>query len=181
MTGHSPPAIVFHFATCHGRIELERTFTLAWNTNALSQALRIEDQDVVDFFTDGRRLPFVVERRLKLDYPDWGLAQAQGSGFVLVDPENGRWDVRSITKSGVYFCPSYMVGSGRAFVKDEFNQKLREINGFILSDVTLFPDVPIYKIPVQNVIRWYDNRLLDNQAKVTRNKFLSNLANDIQF
>lgn len=74
-----------------------------------------------------------------------------------------------------------MVGSGREFNEVQFNQKLNEIDGFILSDVTLFPNVPIYKIPVQNVIRWYDNNQLNSKAEVTRNKFLLRLANDIQF
>ena len=36
--------------------------------------------------TDGRRVSFIIERRLMWDNPDWQLAPSEGAGFDPLDP-----------------------------------------------------------------------------------------------
>lgn len=66
-----------------------------------------------------------------------------GAGGAIdwkVDALNdGRRPCRMFREGGVYFCPGYMVGSGRAFEEDGFMEKLREIDGYVVSDITVFP------------------------------------------
>lgn len=50
-----------------------------------------------------------------------------------------KWEVRSISRNGIYFCPSYMVGSGRKFNEAGFLVKIAEISGYIVSDIERFP------------------------------------------
>ena len=67
------------------------------------------------------------------------------------------------------------------FNEDGFQLKMSAIKGFILSDIVGFPIVDIFVVPIANVLRWLCHRLLGANAKVSRAKFLSNLAPDIQF
>ena len=48
------------------------------------------------------------------------LLQVKEAGYDLIDAKGGKWEVRSISKGGIYFSPSYMVGSGRSFNKKDF-------------------------------------------------------------
>ena len=114
------------------------------------------------------------------EHPGWKLAPSEGAGYDLLDPDGGMWEVRSITRQGVYFNPSNQVGSGRVFNEDGFQSKLKGIEGFILSDIVGFPVVDIFVVPVENVLRWHRENALGSSAKVSRKKFLDILAQDIR-
>ncbi len=92
-----------------------------------------------------------------------------------VDTANGflKWNVRSVSKGGIYFCPSYMVGSGRHFDEDGFLQKLDHIAGYIVSDIQCFPSIPYWKIPVDIVRAWWHQGELSSASKISRAKALT--------
>ncbi len=62
-----------------------------------------------------------------------------------------------------------------------FQAKLGGIKGFILSDIVGFPAVDVFVVPVANVLRWHGERRLGANAKVSRAKFLRELAPDILY
>ena len=97
---------------------------------------------------------------------------SEKSPYDAIDDKGGRWEVRSLSHRGVYFCPSYMVGSGRSFAEAGFLLKLDDIKGYILADVSLFPDVPFWILPVATVRQWYMSRQLGNCTKINRVKAL---------
>ena len=74
--------------------------------------------------------------------------------------------------AGVYFCPSYMVGSGRVFEEGGFLEKLREIDGYIVSDITVFPRIPVCKVWSDAVRSWYGDNSLGAGTKVFRRRAL---------
>ena len=158
---------------------MEKKFKLQWDIEKLSEAFQVTKDDVREYFTDGRRVSFIIERRLKWDHPGWQLAPSEGAGYDLKDPDGGLWEVRSVTKGGVYFTPSNQVGSGRKFNEDGFQGKLSGIKGFILTDIEKFPSMDVYVLPVTNVIRWHKQGLLGANAKISRAKFISHFVNDI--
>lgn len=160
---------------------MENRFTMTWDEVELARAFKVSPEDVREYLTDGRRVSFIIERRLKWENPGWELAPSEGAGYDLLDPEGGMWEVRSVTRQGVYFNPSNQVGSGRRFDEDGFQSKMRGLKGFILSDIVGFPVVDVFVVPVANVLRWHNQRLLGANAKVSRAKFLKSLAPDIQF
>jgi hypothetical protein len=102
-----------------------------WDLQALSAAMSIPPQDVEAYFRDGRRVSFLLERRIRDSFPGWKLAPSEGAGFDLLDDVGGKWEVRSVSKN-IYFCPSYMVGSGRKFAEEGFFTKLDAIGGYII-------------------------------------------------
>ena len=161
-------------------MKMENRFKLVWDEEELARAFRVTPRDVREYLTDGRRVSFIIERRLMWENPGWSLAPSEGAGYDLLDPDGGMWEVRSITRQGVYFNPSNQVGSGRKFDENGFRAKLGGVKGFILSDIVDFPEVDVFVVPVENVARWHDRGELGSNAKVSRAKFLSRLAPDIR-
>ncbi len=149
---------------------------MTWDAEELARALKVTISDVKEYFTDGRRVSFIIERRLKWENPGWTLAPSEGAGYDLLDPDGALWEVRSITRGGVYFTPSAQVGSGRRFAEAGFLAKFDVIAGFILADIVEFPVVTVFKVPVAYVKRWYANGELNKAAKVSRALFHARLA-----
>jgi hypothetical protein len=142
--------------------------TIAWNIDDISKALKISVEDVKEYFTDGRRVSFILERRLSKEIIKGKLSSSEGAGYDLMDPKGGKWEVRSISSGGVYFCPSYMVGSGRSFDEKGFLEKLDDIEGYILSDIESFPSIPFWIIKKQDVLKWWKEGKLGNSTHISR-------------
>jgi hypothetical protein len=66
-----------------------------------------------------------------------------------------------------------MVGSGRKFEESGFIQKLEEIEGYVVSDIYKFPNIPYWIIPHQIVRDWWTQGQLGNTTKISREKALS--------
>jgi hypothetical protein len=132
--------------------------------------MKLSASEVREYFTDGRRVSFILERRISREVIKATLASSEGASFDLLDPDGGKWEVRSLTRGGIYFCPSYMVGSGRSFDEPGFLKKLDEIEGYIISDVELFPDVPVWVVSAEDVLSWWQKGLLGVNSKITRAK-----------
>lgn len=160
---------------------MQNQFEIEFDCDQLAAAFGVTPADVYEFMTDGRRASFIIERRLKWAHEGWELAPTEGAGYDLRAPDGGLWEVRSITRGGVYFNPSAQVGSGRSFAEDGFLAKCDQIAGYILSDITKFPTVPVFVVPVSNVTRWYAARMLGSTAKVSRAYFYRNLLPNIQY
>ena len=154
---------------------MDSRFTIQFDAAKLAEAFGVTIADIHEYLTDGRRASFIIERRLKWANPGWELAPSEGAGYDLKAPDGGLWEVRSITGGGVYFNPSAQVGSGRRFEEAGFLTKLDGVEGFILSDITLFPTVQVFKVPVDYVKRWYKQGELQANAKVSRAVFYKRL------
>lgn len=150
--------------------------TLSWNLSDLAKALHVRESDVRDYFTDGRRISFIIERRIAHEVIQGTLAPSEGAGYDVLDPQGRKWEVRSISSGGIYFCPSFMVGSGRKFEEAGFLIKLNDVAGYILSDIESFPDVPFWLVPKEVVERWWQDRRLGSTTKISRKQILSMLA-----
>tara|TARA_B100000214_G_scaffold328842_1_gene268200 strand:- start:188 stop:661 length:474 start_codon:yes stop_codon:yes gene_type:complete len=143
---------------------------LEWNLNDLKNALDLDEEDVKKYFTDGRRVSFLTERKIAKER-DGILSPSEGAGYDLILPD-GKWEVRSLTK-GVYFCPSKMVGSGRSFEEEGFLKKLDEIEGYFICDVWQFPKVPYISISSYTIREYYFSGKLGKTSKLTRKKFFN--------
>jgi hypothetical protein len=147
------------------------TRTLVWKIEEVASALKIDIQSVREYFTDGRRVAFLIERRIAME-EGFKLASSEGAAFDLVDSSGAKWEVRNITRGGIYFCPSYMVGSGRSFDRPGFLRKLQGISGYIVTDIELFPSVPYWTLPRAVVEQWWRAGDLGTTTKISREKAL---------
>ena len=152
------------------------TGVLSWDLAKISEALKIRPEDVRLYFTDGRRVSFLLERRLAHEVIKGTLAASEGAGFDLLDAQGRKWEVRSITRGGIYFCPSYMVGSGRSFEEAGFRAKLAEVEGYIIYDVESFPEVPFWIMPKTVVEAWWQQGKLGTGTKISRARALELVA-----
>lgn len=146
--------------------------SLSWDIEQLSTALKITKDDVKDYFTDGRRASFVIERRIAYEVLHGSRPDSEGEEYDIIDKDGNKWEVRSITKGGIYFCPSNMVGKGRKFNLAGFLVKLNQIKGYIVADITQFPNVPFWIIPKEYVKRWWDSKELGKNSHISKKKAL---------
>jgi hypothetical protein len=151
---------------------MKPTKVLKWDIAEVASALKIDIESVREYFTDGRRVAFLIERRIAKE-EGFILATSEGAAFDLVDPNGGKWEVRNITRGGIYFCPSYMVGSGRSFNKLGFLQKLAGVHGYIVTDIELFPEVPYWILSRKIVEDWWGLNRLGTCTKISRERILS--------
>lgn len=145
---------------------------LTWNLKALAQLLMVSEDDVREYFTDGRRISFLIERRLARGTFGGKLASSEGAAFDFEDATGRKWEVRSISPTRTYFCPSYMVGSGRSFEEEGFLQKIGQISGYILADISGFPNVPFWVVPSSTVLEWWKSGQLGAGTTISRMKLL---------
>ena len=155
---------------------IERVGILKWDLNRIAGSLGLTPQETMDYFTDGRRVSFILERRICHEIVGGRLSPSEGAGFDLIDAHDRKWEVRSITRAGIYFCPSYMVGSGRTFNEAGFVEKLNEIEGYVVCDVTKFPGIPVWKLSADIVALWYAKGALGAGTRVSRSKALTLLG-----
>jgi len=154
---------------------VSHSFRLKWDLAHLADAMHIDQDEVLKYFRDGRRVSFVLERRIRDSFPSWHLAPSEGSGYDLIDGQGGKWEVRSVSKN-IYFCPSYMVGSGRRFAEDGFIAKLDDIEGYICSDITMFPDIPVFMVPGEVIRQLYFEGQLGATSSISRANFYSRVV-----
>lgn len=146
---------------------------LEWDLAALQRSLHLTDEEVRAYFTDGRRVSFLLERRLMREVLGGQLARSEGDNYDVLDRDGRKWEVRSVSRGGIYFCPSYMVGSGRRFDCDGFLRKLDEIHGYAISDITAFPRVPYWLVTAADVRNWWDCRRLGPSTQISRDRALA--------
>ena len=146
---------------------------LTWVWADLAQALRIPPEEVREYFTDGRRISFILERRVAREVLKGALAASEGADHDLSDAEGGKWEVRSITEQGIYFSPSNMIGKGRSFEESGFLAKTEKISGYILFDIESFPEVPFWFVPSTTVRGWWQEGRLGAGTKISRKRALA--------
>ncbi|MES2886011.1 MAG: hypothetical protein V4709_14490 [Pseudomonadota bacterium] len=151
-----------------GRAEAaEPNGVMEWNLPALQRAMGVSADEVREYFTDGRRISFLIERRFAREVLQGRLAPSEGTPYDVIDAHGGKWEVRSLSDRGIYFCPSHMVGSSRNFDERGFMAKLDGIDGYLVSDIEQFPAVPYWVVRTATVRRWWADRKLGATSKIS--------------
>ncbi len=158
---------------------MKSRFTITFDLGGMAQQFCITPADMLEYLTDGRRVSFILERRLVWEHPEWKLAPSEKAGYDLRAPDGGLWEVRCVTANGVYFNPSNQVGKGRSFDEGGFLAKIEMLAGYILADITRMPQVPVYRVPSALVKQWYRDGKLGTRAQVSLAAFNERLEPDI--
>lgn len=144
----------------------------------LARGMRITEEEVGQYFTDGRRISFILERRTARELLEGQISKSEGDAWDIIDAHGDLWEVRSLSQK-IYFCPSYMVGSGRSFDEAGFLKKLSQIRGYVLADITLFPEIPVWLVEASDVKTWYETGQLGAGTHTSRKKILDLLKNSL--
>ena len=143
---------------------------LKWDLSEVAKAIKISEEETKEYFRDGRRCAFLVERRVR-DFIEGKLAPSEGSSYDLIDKDGKNWEVRSVTKSGIYFTNSRDIGSSRTYNEEGFIKKINNIEGYMVSDISEWPNVPVYQIKSSLVLKWYNDGKLSSNTKISKQKF----------
>ena len=112
---------------------------LEWNVEELRAAMHLNAEDVLAYFTDGRRVSFMLERRIMREVLGGRLAASEGDDHDLVDSQGRKWEVRSVSAGG-----------------------------YVISDITQFPRIPYWLVEAQLVRRWWDAGQLATATRIPR-------------
>jgi hypothetical protein len=74
---------------------------LEWNLDQLQAAMHLNVEDVRAYFTDGRPVSFMLERRITREVLGGRLATSEGDDHDLVDAQGRKWEVRSVSAGGI--------------------------------------------------------------------------------
>ena len=69
------------------------TGSFDWDLQEIAAALRISGKDVRAYFTDGRRVSFLLERRIAYEVLNDSLAPSEGAGYDVLDEHGQKWQM----------------------------------------------------------------------------------------
>jgi len=100
-------------------------------------------QTLIKTFKDGRAFSHLIEPWLEVNYPI--LKYIDGCkeyDYIDIHDENIKYDQKTFTCRGCKFVPSNMLGQGRMFDKNIFEEKAKKLIYIIVSNVN-FPEIKI--------------------------------------
>lgn len=147
-------------------VELNKTFN---HTIQNVSFCNLSKECLNDILKDGRAFSHFIEPWLAKNYPLNHIKGCKKFDFTDKNFPNILYDEKTFTKKGCKFCPSNMLGQGRKFNKEIFEEKTKKMIFCIVSNVhfpnikvrfvkgiTLLPKYPNGKIPSKDFIKFFD-------------------------
>jgi len=72
---------------------------LSWDIEEIARALKISKTDVREYFTDGRRVSFILERRIAREIFNGSIASTEGAEYDILDKKGGKWESGKLGKT----------------------------------------------------------------------------------
>jgi hypothetical protein len=97
----------------------------------------------VEIFKDGRAFSHFIEPWLEKNYPSLKhIKGCKGHDFEDIYDVDIKYDQKTFTDGGCNFMPSNMVGQGRKFDQEVFNEKTSKLLYIIIGNIN-FPEIKI--------------------------------------
>ena len=120
------------------KLELNKTYTFDF-TGTISFG-SIEPEKMYQLYRDGRFACEPLSWTLEQMFDD--LNYVDQKGFDFKHPDYAYIEKKQITKSGLKFCPSSMIGTKRSVDYDEVMKHIKQLDlKFFIVDITAFPIV----------------------------------------
>lgn len=125
--------------------------TIKFNTTFVHTIQNIEFGNLsiekcIEIFKDGRPFSHFIEPWLEKNYPPLKHIKGCKDHDFIIDGINGdeniQFDQKTFTTRGCNFAPSNMVGKGRKFDQEVFDEKSKKLLYIIISNVN-FPEIKI--------------------------------------
>ena len=118
---------------------------------------------------DGRVFSHFIEKWLEKKYPIIHISGCKDHDFIDSNNSEIKYDEKTFTKLGCHFCPSNMLGQGRKFDQEIFQEKAKKLVYCIVSNIHfpvikvkfmrglhLIAKYPKGKIPSKDHIKFFD-------------------------
>ena len=102
----------------------------------------LEQSAIINIYKDGRPFSHFIEVWLAINYPLIHVTGCKKYDHTNINDENSKYDQKTFTKRGCKFTPSNMVGEGRVFNKELFEEKAKKLIYIIVSNIH-FPEIKI--------------------------------------
>ena len=147
-------------------IQLNTTFT---HTLENLSADILSQSEIINMYKDGRPFSFLIEPWLAKKYPLIHITGCKKYDHTDIHDENIKYDQKTFTSRGCKFMPSNMIGEGRVFNKEIFEEKAKGLIYIIVSNVNfpeikikfvkgidLMVDYPNGKIPLNDFVKFFN-------------------------
>lgn len=111
----------------------------------------IPKQSLWKAFTDGRVAGVLNELLCVELFNNLSHAPASGAMYDLIDSDGNWYEARAVTKWGVKLIPSSMWGASRTLDKKAYRKRLKQLHGFVFTDVRNSPQFTITFVPVSKI------------------------------
>ena len=102
----------------------------------------VPDLMIKEILKDGRAFSHFIELWLSINYKLKHVKGCKDHDFTDLNDENVKYDQKTFTKLGCKFMPSNMIGEGRKFNKEIFEEKAKKLIYIIVSNIN-FPEIKI--------------------------------------
>ena len=109
---------------------------------------------VNEIFKDGRPFSHFVEEWLANEYPLVHVPGCKSYDHVDKVFKDVFYDEKTFTKGGCLFCPSSMIGTGRTFDQQAFEEKSKKLIFCIVSNVN-FPEIKVKFVRGTDLLKIY--------------------------
>ena len=109
---------------------------------------------VINLFKDGRPFSHFIEKWLEKNYNINHVEGCKKFDFVDRNYPNTKYDEKTFTKRGCCYMPSNMLGQGRSFNQEEFQNKTKGLVFCIVSNVN-FPEIKVRFVRGSELIKKY--------------------------
>ena len=120
-------------------VELDKTFEHELENVTFDG---LPSEKVIEIFKDGRPFSHFIEEWLENNYPLKHIKGCKEYDFIDKNHENTRYDEKTFTQGGCKFCPSSMIGTGRKFNQEEFEEKTKKLIFCVVSNIH-FPRIKV--------------------------------------
>ena len=103
----------------------------------------LSNEACIRILKDGRAFSHFIEPWLEMNYPSLKhVTGCKDHDFEDIDNENIQYDQKTFTTRGCNFMPSNMVGKGRKFDQEVFDEKSKKLLYIIIGNIN-FPEIKI--------------------------------------
>ena len=132
-------------------VELNKTFT---HLLPIPTFGNISPEECVNIFKDGRPFSHFIEKWMEKNYPLNHVTGCKDHDFVDRTYPDTKYDEKTFTSKGCSFVPSNMLGQGRSFNQEVFNEKSSKLIYCIVSNVN-FPEIKIRFVNGPDLVAQY--------------------------
>ena len=113
-------------------------------------------EQIYKILKDGRPFSHFIENWIGENYPLTHIKGCKSYDFIDKEYPETLYDEKTFTSRGCNFCPSNMLGQGRVFNKNVFEEKSKKLIFIIVSNVN-FPEIKIKFVKGIDLLTIYPN------------------------
>ena len=139
--------------------------------NKVAEGFGISEESLKNFLNDGRVMGRLGEF-IRVEMRKSNRASSEGSPYDINDDENGREEIRAISKT-ISFASSKEVGSGRKVTEEGFKKKMESVDIFVGVDYRNLSEIEFHEITKETVYEMEQKGIMRKNKSVDAKKFFS--------